>query len=271
MSQPERVTTLIPGLIVPLSIPVRGGRTNEREDLDSGQEEDGATFREYKTRTTIHNPEEMERATQIAGRARNLIRRVCCATPVGHLICPQGSESALFEAMKEARAIIAAFNATAETCEVIFSCIPCRIVDNREEAVQGIEREISRLLEDLDTATKAGNVAEIRKLATQARAVEKMIGETEASEARNDFDEAIKSARLVAKKVAKATRNSAKTAEEVIGGILDKQDHLSPIAKARLLFVPAETVDAVVEGEAPVPLAVGRSAALAGVSPEVTP
>lgn len=216
-----------PGILVALHTRILGGVEYHRRDLD--HEEDGK--REsvtWETTRTIEDVDEHLAATKARSDARSTIARVCIATPFG-LVCPSNREPDLDTAYRAALDILATFNADAKNCEVRLNMLRGRVAADDAEALAAVRLSISELIDDLERATRAGNVADIRKAASGAKQLEALL-EADTDEA-SKLGAAIKRARKIARTVVKQVEKGGKRLEDVLAAL-----NTAPIALARLAF-----------------------------------
>jgi hypothetical protein len=211
-----------PGIIVVASVRCTGGVRYIKESLDS--EREGATERtRWETTRVIEDVDEWSAATKARATVRNKISAACYHTPFG-LLCPQGEEDKLNDAITEARQLAKDFNREARSTRVDAYILKGRVAATDEEAAEAIAAEVRSLLDDMEQGCKAADVEAIRKAASKARNLGQMLeGETGTK-----VTEAIKAARQVARQVVKRVEKAGEDAEEVLAEL-----SLEPILTAR--------------------------------------
>lgn len=222
------VSTLVPGLLVSLKTSIRGGVAYQKQDLENTPE-----HAKWITDRTISDPEEHERATKVRNRCSSLVRGVCSLSTFG-LLCRQDNQWKLEDAMAEAHALAATFNATSRFSKISVNVIVGRVADNDVEATRAIRAEVSDLIADMQSGISALDVEKVRDAANRAKSVGKMLSVS----AQNDINAAIEAARSIARKIVKAGETAATE--------IDKET-LAALARARTEFL-----DIPEEGAAPV-------------------
>lgn len=218
---------LVPGLLVNVSSRVEGGATYQRVDLDH-HDEGGADVLRWETTRTIINKEEYEAAGKVRSKARSLVVGACIPTPFGFLICPLEKEAVLDERIAEAKALCETFNASSVHSKVKVTSIRGTIAETKAEAGDAVRAEVSALMAQLQAAIKAGEVSNIRDLASKATQMGKLLEQKSA--ARGSLDRAVAAARIIARDVKRAAE-----AGENAANVIEKAN-LSPIATARFAF-----------------------------------
>lgn len=196
--------TLRPGLLVSMQTSLRGNVSYHVEDR-AKTAKDNTEVEEWRTRRTIADRDEHERAIRVRTQARGKILSVCSASAFG-LLCPNSKESELREAIAEARSIAEEFNSTASMTRMSVNVIFGRIAQDDVEAVRAISGEIRGLMEDMQAGVKTLDVKAIRDAANKAKAV----GEMLSPEAQGRLQVAIDTARTAARKINKAGEAAAK-------------------------------------------------------------
>jgi hypothetical protein len=197
--------TLRPGLLVSMSTGVQGNVSYHVNDRDV-QREDRMEITDIRTRKTVQDVDEQERAIKQRTKIRGLILSVCVSTAFSNtLLCPNSREDELREAIAEARRLTDEFNATARTTRISFYVFTGRIAQDDVETVRAITGEIRQLMDNMAVGLKALDVKTIRDAANKATEVGKMI----TPEAGSRLEVAIKAAREAARKIAKAGNEAA--------------------------------------------------------------
>src|SRR5579872_6345691 len=133
----ERVYTLRPGYLVQLRTAIDGNVDHEKEEIEAPHlDSDGvAIVSAWNTRRTVKNPEEYKLATQVRGRIRNIITRVCSTSSYG-LLCRFDMKDKLDAAIATARALAAEFNAQAEITEISVYTLLGQVSSSDAEAMR---------------------------------------------------------------------------------------------------------------------------------------
>lgn len=194
-----QTTTLRPGLLVSLKTTISGNISYSKTMLESEHKnESGAAKAKWETERTVENPEEMEKARDIRGKASGLIRGVCAKSAFG-LLCPETKAEELNAAIAEARKAAEEFNATAELTQISIFVITGRIAADDVEAVRAINSEVRDLLADMNEGLKNSDVAAIREAANKAKQLGSMLSPTAEARVRIAIDTARDSARKIVK------------------------------------------------------------------------
>lgn len=247
--------TLRPGLLVSLKTSIAGGVKYAREELGSevseisaGEGDDASKAKikveEWKTKKTVDDVDELERATKTRSKCRSLIAGVCSNTSFG-LLCLGANEKKLDEAIAEARALAAKHNETAKHTQVGVFVLRGRIAENEKEAAQAIASEMRDLLADMERGVREVNPDAIRRAANDARRVGKLLGE----EAGKKAAAAVEEARRVATEMVKKLKGGEQLAEYAAAVQLES------IQSAHAAFLD---MDAAVE-VAPLPVGAARA------------
>lgn len=226
---------LRPAILVSLATSVKGGSTSERLDLDAHLE--GASkVEKWQTTKTVFDPEEHRRAGETRKSIRRLFEGVARWTPFG-LVVELEREAELREAVAQAEALAAEFNAGATHSRVKFSWLPARIDQggNAADAVIAIRQEIGGLMEDLERASRAGEVESIRDISNRATSLGKLLAE--GSPGTGQLGVAVEEARRVARAVVRRVEKAGERLEDVL-----TESNLAPVSAARFLFLGDEDV-----------------------------
>lgn len=234
-------TTIRPGILVALKSTVEGGVFYERRELTPDEARDGAAVEKWETTKIVEDPAEHEAATKARSAALSAIRKCCSATSFG-LLCPTLNEGALDVAIKEARAIVEAHNATAQHTRVRVYALKGRIADSDSEAAKMIGAEVAELIAEMNTGIDRLDPKSIRKAADRAREMAAMLGDVQ----RGRVDDAIAQARKAARDI---VRRVEKEGEEAAIVLMDVQR--GAIERARIAFLDLDGDDATVEPALP--------------------
>jgi hypothetical protein len=217
--------TLRPGLLVSMQTSLKGNVSYHVEDR-AHTSMDKTEIEEWRTRRTIADREEHERAIKMRTKIRGLILSVCSQSAFG-LLCPNSKEAELREAIAQARSMTEEFNATANMTRMSVNVIFGRIAQDDVEAVRAITGEIRSLMEDMQAGVKSLDVKVIRDAANKS----KQLGEMLTPEAKGRLEVAIETARKSARKIAKAGEAAANTVDRL---------SLAKIEKMRTSFLDIE-------------------------------
>lgn len=228
----RRIIPVRPGLLVSMRTSIKGGVSYRREDLVDEIEGEG-TRTEWKTEKKVENADEYTRARRLRARVVTLIGGACVKTAFTY-ICPLENEALLDERIAEAQAACDAFNEEAVHSQVTFDLMRGRYMEDTKETVQAVRREIHELLEELNSALKAGEVQSIRDVAARATQMGRLL--EEGTEARSALERAVKESRRVAGQLVKRIKEGADAVAEVLAGA-----NVSLIATARHTFDEDET------------------------------
>src|SRR5262249_30727476 len=132
-------STIRPGILVALGTSVVGNVRYFKTVLDQSQQEDGASLARWETERLIKDPKEQEAASKVRSRARQIITAVC-ARSVKWLLCPEQDAEKLDAAIKEARALVDGFNASARVTRVDLDVICGKVSPDDVEAVKAINK-----------------------------------------------------------------------------------------------------------------------------------
>ena len=219
--------TIRPGLLVALRSSLSGGVTYVRVDKATEAAPEGADVSTWETTRTIADRDEHARASQARSKATAEIRKVCSLTSFG-LLCPESLEPELDAAIARARAIAAAHNATAEHTKVSVLAFKGRIASSDEAAARAIGREVSDLIDGMNSAIDRLDVEAIRTAANKARELSSMLS----PELSATVGEAVETARRAARQIVKRVEKGAEQAAVVLADI-----QRGGIQKARIAFL----------------------------------
>jgi hypothetical protein len=190
--------TLRPGLLVSLKTSLRGNVKYDKRDIDEHAQE-STVVTEWNTTRTIDNIAEYEAGKKAQSRASSIIRSVCTKSAFG-LLCPEAQAWRLDDAMTQARAVVDAFNATAQLSRLSVNIIAGKIASDDVEAVRAINSEVRDLIDAMADGMQKLDVKAIRDAADKARDVGNMLS----PDASVRVAVAIKTARDAAKQIVKA-------------------------------------------------------------------
>jgi len=248
----SNIQTLRPGLLVSLKTSVRGNVRYAKRDLAKETTVDGMAVAEWETKRTIADPEEFKRAGEARGKARSIISSVCVGSNFG-LLCPESDEALLTKAIKDARVVIDAFNATATLTHVSVYAMVGRVASDDVEAVRSINSEVSDLLRQMQDGLKNLDVKSIREAANKAKAVGQMLSPDAAVRVQMAVDAARNAARQMTKAGEQAAQEVDLRAIRLVTDMrtafldLDEAKEVAaPMVEGRALdLTPAHEVEAV--------------------------
>jgi len=196
--------TLRPGFLVSLKTSVRGNVQYAKRDLAKETTVDGKAVAEWETKRTIADPQEFKAAGEARSKARGVINSVCVQSAFG-LLCPEKAQEELERAIKEAHAIVDAFNRKATLTRVGVFAMVGKIASDDVEAVKAINSEVSDLLGQMQEGLKNLDVKTIREAANKAKSIGQMLS----PEAAVRIQMAIEAARTAARQMVKAGETAA--------------------------------------------------------------
>lgn len=192
-----QATTLRPGLLVSLKTSVTGNVTYNKRNLEAERQvEAGATVAKWETERIVNDAAEHDAATLLRSKVWRMIGGVCTKSAFG-LLCPTDKAEALDEAIKEARQMAEAFNATAKLTRVAVYVIAGRVSADDVEALKAINSEVRDLMDAMQKGLKDLDVKAIREAATKAKEVGGML----ADEYQAKVQIAVEQARAAAKRI----------------------------------------------------------------------
>ena len=194
----SNIQTLRPGLLVSLKSSVSGNAKYIPHERTVTIDSEGKEITEIETTRVIADPEEFKRAGEARGKARSIIASVCVGSNFG-MLCPEKDEGALNAAIKDARAVVDAFNATATLTHVSVYAMIGRIASDDVEAVRSINSEVADLLGQMEQGLKNLDVKMIRDAANKAKDVGQMLTPEAATRVTNAIAAVRSSARLIVK------------------------------------------------------------------------
>jgi len=214
---PIATSVLKPGYMVSLKTAVKGGVLYERRDLEANYtNENGESVARWETTRRIDDPAEHARAVKVRSQAMTIIRRICIASGFG-LLCRAEREAELDAAIKEARAVVDAFNVEAQTCHVAVNVMKGYIAPTDEEAARGIANEVRELLESMQSGIAQVDVKAIRDAANKARQVGTMLDGAQATKVSMAVEVARSAAREITKRIEKGGEDAKRVLAEMSG------------------------------------------------------
>lgn len=253
------ISTLRPGLLVGLRTQLTGNVHYSTRDLEPDHiDTDGVRRAKWETERTVEDPAEHERGVKARGRARSIITAVCSNSAFG-LLCPQSDSEKLTDAIAEARAVAAEFNATAALSRIAVNVIVGRIAADDVEAVRAINGEVRDLLAEMERGLKYLDVSMVREAANKARDLSAMLAPAAAERAQKAIEVARSAARRIVKagetaaiEIDEATIRTIQTARMAFLDLEDGAELQVPVESGRAVDLEMEEMPPVV----PVPAAV---------------
>lgn len=205
-----QTTTIRPGLLVSLKTSVAGNVSYKRLDLENAHLTDtGEQKARWETERTVTDPAEFEAATKLRSKCRTVISSVCSQSAFG-LLCPDDRKEALREAVAEAQALAADFNSRASLTSVAVYVVAGTVAQDDVQAVRAINSEIRDLLTEMEDGLKRLDVEAVRNAANKARGLGQMLSQDAAAR----VQEAVETARSLARKIVKSGEAAAVEIDE---------------------------------------------------------
>lgn len=232
-----RVSTIRPGLLVALNTRVTGNVSYQRQDIDAAKTEDGAVVTKWETERTVRDAAELQKASDVRSKARQIIAQHCIASSFG-LLCPDDRAEKLTAAIEDARQMADNFNRSATLTRVQVYVIAGRIAADDVEATRAINSELSGLLATMESGVRNLDVEAIRDAAKRAKALAGMV-KPGASER---LEKAIDTARAAARTLVKAGEQAAVQIDyAAIKAITESRTAFLDLDEAREMQAPAVT------------------------------
>lgn len=203
---------LRPSVLVVLRTRIEGAVRYQRTDIEADHAEGKKRVAKWETTRVIENPEEHAEAIVTRGKVISLIRSTCSVTSAFGLVAPLDRREKLEERLREAREVVAAFNRKARTCSVSFAAIRGEIATTDAEAARAIIGEVGRQVAAMRAAIAAVKPEEIRKAATEAKALAAVLSDQK----RDEVGEAVKAARDAAREITRRVVKSGEKAATVL-------------------------------------------------------
>ena len=197
-------TILRPGLLVALSITLRGNVSYKTIDLGT-ETVDGVEVSKWDTERTTRDKEELERGNKARSKARAIISGVCTHSGKFGLLCLKANRLNLDAAIRDAQRVVNDFNMDARFSNLSLSVCTGEIAPNDQLAIQGIKREMRELFEDMEEGLRKLNVDKIREACDRATQVGKMLS----PDVQGEVERAVKAARANARLIVKAGEQAA--------------------------------------------------------------
>ncbi len=215
-------TVIRPGWLVSVNTKLTGGVEYRRIALDASGEPalPGAEVTRWETIKTVLDPVEYDRATKVRSKARTLITKVCHGSAFGDL-CPETQIGALDAAAREARRIVAEFNAGSKHSEISIFVLKGHVASDDAEAAQAITAEIADLVTQMQTGIEALDTKAIRDAADRAREISAMLDESTKGKVDAAIEQARKAARAITKRIEKAGEDKALVLMDIQRGAIE--------------------------------------------------
>jgi hypothetical protein len=246
-------STLRPGLLVSLKTTLKGNVDYAKETIaEDHTTDDGAREAEWKTKRTVHNPDEHERAVEVRGKARSLITGTCVPSLFGYL-CPNTQQEQFELALREANRLVDEFNDTATRERIGFYVLTGRIANDDLSAIRAIRSEVADLIAELETNVQKLDVKAIRATASKGVGLSKMLTDSGSKPLQEAIDAARKAANGFAAQLKDAGTQAALVVDQATiaslresrGAFLDFGEQAdieaAPIVERALDLVPDET------------------------------
>lgn len=212
----------------------------------------GREVRRWETTKIVDDPTEMLSATKARSKALAAIRALCSRTSFG-LLCPSSFEATLDKAIGEARAIVAAHNATAKTTHAAIFVLKGRVASDDVEATKAIAQEVRELVNDMATGIQKLDAKAVREAADAAKQMIDLLEEEQAGKLADAVTQARKAARQIVARVEKGGEEAAIVLADIQKGAIEK---------CRVAFLDYDAPAMVVGGEVMPAVDVRRAAAL---------
>jgi predicted phage tail protein len=243
----KNIQTLRPGLLISLKSSLTGNVKYIPNDRKVTIDADGKEITEIETTRVIADPVEYKRAGEARSKARSIISSVCVGSNFG-LLCPEQDKDVLDAAIKDARAVVDAFNASAAMTHISVYAMIGRIASDDVEAVRSINSEVSDLLGQMEAGLKNLDVKSIRDAANKAKQVGQMLTADAAERVKKAVDAVRSSARQIVKAgetaAAEIDLNAIRTVTNARLAFLDldeAKEVAAPRQEARALDLTPET------------------------------
>jgi hypothetical protein len=193
------VSTLRPGLLVSLKTSISGNVKYSKRTIEADHYTGtGAKLAVWETERAITDPAEHEGAQKARQTARMLISRICSKSAFG-MLCPEEKAAQLDEAIRDARAVADAFNATAGVTRLGVYIMTGRVAQDDVEAVRAINSEVRDLLSEMQEGLQNLDVKQVREAAQKAKGLGQMLSEEASEKVKVAVELARKSAREIVK------------------------------------------------------------------------
>lgn len=170
------IAKIKPGLLVSVKTRQHGGVSYTKRDIEAPRvTESGAQVSRWETDKFVYDPDETERAQQVANRARYLVTRHCVKTEMQQLLCPNDRREELRDAIAEARQLVAEFNVSSSFTEIQIDVWVGEIVDNGVDAAQQIFASQQSFLSEMIDGLKEMDPKKVRAAINKSRDLGQMM------------------------------------------------------------------------------------------------
>ena len=170
------IAKIKPGLLVSVKTRQHGGVSYTKRDIEAPRvTESGAQVSRWETDKFVYDPDETERAQQVANRARYLVTRHCVKTEMQQLLCPNDRREELRRAVAEARVLVSEFNDSASFTEIQIDVWVGEIVDNGVDAAQQIFASQQAFLNEMIDGLKEMDPKKVRAAINKSRDLGQMM------------------------------------------------------------------------------------------------
>ena len=240
------IAKIKPGLLVSVKTRQHGGVSYTKRDIEAPRvTESGAQVSRWETDKFVYDPDETERAQQVANRARYLVTRHCVKTEMQQLLCPNDRRQELRDAVAEARALVAEFNQTASFTEIQIDVWVGEIVDNGVDAAQQIFASQQAFLNEMIDGLKEMDPKKVRAAINKSRDLGQMMS--------GQANEML----IEATRVAETARQRIVAAGEKAIVAIDLEA-ISKIGSVRNSFLDFDYASGAVETQAQIPVPIRR-------------
>lgn len=237
------ISKIKPGLLVSVKTRQHGGVSYTKRDIEAPRfTESGAQVSRWETDKFVFDPDETERAQQVANRARYLVTRNCVKTEMQQLLCPNDRRAELRDAVAEARAMVAEFNQSASFTEIQIDVWVGEIVDNGVDAAQQIFASQQAFLNEMIEGLKELDPKKVRAAINKSRD----LGQMMSGQANEMLTEATRVAEAARQRIIAAGENAI---------VAIDLEAITKIGSVRNSFLDFDYIPAAVEEQAiPVPI-----------------
>lgn len=148
------IRKLVPGIVVSLKCHLRGGRKTYRDNVRSTERADGVHVEEWDAKRVTEDPEEVKAGDRLRGEIHRKIKGLGLETAVG-LIVPVARQKDLAITLANCHQKVAAFNAEANTLDVIYRYGLYESESSNKAAIAAINDQLDGILDQINQATLA--------------------------------------------------------------------------------------------------------------------
>lgn len=254
-----QISTLRPGLLVGLNTRITGNVKYVKNEIISDHiTPEGELHAKWETDRTISDPDEYQRATEVRGKCRSLITRICSPSNFG-LLCPESRRSDLEDGIRQAIALADEFNASAAITSINVSVLTGRVASDDAQAIRALNGEVSALLAKMENGIRRLDPKEIRDAASEAISLGQMLTQSASDRVRRAVEQARAAARQITKNgeiaadVAGATIRIIETSALAFIDFDEPEEFQAPVQSSALSvdFTPEEQTERVQVNAAP--------------------